>query len=641
MGTLIDSLVGLASPWLYVVVALLAAAESAALVGLVIPGEAALLVGGFAASQGRVSLPILIVAATVSAIVGDSIGYELGRHLGPRVRVTKVGQWVGEDRWTKAEGFIARRGGPAVLLGRWVGLLRALVPGVAGMTRMPYPRFLVWNVLGAMVWAPAVVSAGYFAGSSFKRVERWFGRASLLILAVALSAAGLWVAARWIAEHRSAATRVGARIRSSRVARQIVRAASPIVTRLQPNRAFLVVMAATFLMVGVAGWALAETFDAVVGAEGIARADQPVASWFDAHRTAGLTSVMRAVSTLGGGTGAVVVAALVGVAGWRRWGRRAPVLMAVSFGGALALSQAIKHLVGRTRPVTSGATFDGFAFPSGHTTVAVAVWGAVALVVATRQPWRRQVAVWAGAIGIGALVGFSRAYLGAHWLTDVIGGWLLGTVWIAAIVGADALIRRRSELRDIIEEDEPASRDQNADGSAHGVHRSAGRLTMRSSFHRHVAAPMTGLGLLAVSALGVLLLSASVPALPSQILLGVWISAAVLAALVTRAIGPSLVTRAVVVALPLATVVLLHGVGFPIGAETVATLAAGLVPFGLASGWSHPTSLRRPRVRRLAPGLALAGSLLLTSTAEATDPATGPPLGTPSGAASKASTWRW
>ncbi|MDE0805482.1 MAG: bifunctional DedA family/phosphatase PAP2 family protein, partial [Acidimicrobiales bacterium] len=415
MGTLIDSLVGLASPWLYVVVALLAAAESAALVGLVVPGEAALLVGGFAASQGRVSLPILIVAATVAAIVGDSIGYELGRHFGPRVRVTRVGRWVGEDRWTKAEGFIERRGGPAVLLGRWVGLLRALVPGVAGMTRMPYPRFLVWNVLGALVWAPTVVSAGYFAGSSFKRVERWFGRASLLLLAVALSAAGLWAVARWIAEHRSATIRVGERVRSSRGAQQLVRVAAPIVTRLQPNRAFVAVMAAAFLVVGVAGWALAETFDAVVGAEGIARADQPVASWFDAHRTAGLTSVMRTVSTLGGGTGAVVVAVLVGIVGWRRWRRRAPVLMAVSFWGALALSQVIKHLVGRTRPTTSGAAFDGFAFPSGHTTVAVAVWGAFALIVATRQPWRRQVAVWAGAIGIGALVGFSRAYLGAHW----------------------------------------------------------------------------------------------------------------------------------------------------------------------------------------------------------------------------------
>ncbi|MDE0805300.1 MAG: hypothetical protein OSA99_18525 [Acidimicrobiales bacterium] len=137
---------------------------------------------------------------------------------------------------------------------------------------------------------------------------------------------------------------------------------------------------------------------------------------------------------------------------------------------------------------------------------------------------------------------------------------------------------------------------------------------MSSPLQRHVAAPMTGLGLLAVSALGVLLLSASVPVLPSQILLGVWIATAVLAGRVTRTIGPSLATRALVVGLPLATVVLLRDMGFPIGAEAVATLVAGLVPFGMASGRSHPTRLGRPRVRRLAPGLALTGSLLLTST---------------------------
>ncbi|MDE0803513.1 MAG: bifunctional DedA family/phosphatase PAP2 family protein [Acidimicrobiales bacterium] len=448
MGTLIDSLVGIASPWLYVVVALLAAAESAALVGLVVPGEAALLVGGFAASQGRVSLPVLIAAATIAAIVGDSIGYELGRHFGPRVRVTRVGRWVGEERWARAEGFIDRRGGPAVLLGRWVGLLRALVPGVAGMTRMPYPRFLVWNVLGAVVWAPAVVSAGYFAGSSFKRVERWFGQASLLVLAVAVCGFAVWAGARWAAEHRATFTRVGVRIRESPGAQMVRRAAAPIVVRLRPTRAFVTVLSAALLVVGAAGWAFAETFDAVVGADGISRADQPVASWFDAHRTAGLTSIMRTVSTVGGGTGAIVLAVAAATLGWQRWGRRAPAVMAAAFGGSLALSQAIKHLVGRQRPTGPGAVIDGFAFPSGHTTVPVVVWGAAALIVATGQPWRRQVTAWAVAISVGALVGFSRAYLGAHWLTDVIGGWLLGTTWLACVVGADALVRHRSDLRD-------------------------------------------------------------------------------------------------------------------------------------------------------------------------------------------------
>lgn len=209
MNTLIDSLATLASPWLYLVVAALAAAESAALVGLVLPGESALLIGGFAASQGHVSLPIMIATALVAAIAGDSVGYELGRRFGPRLRDSRVGLWVGEDRWAKAEASIERRGGPAVLVGRWVGLLRALVPGVAGMTRMPYRTFLLWNVLGAAIWAPAVVIGGYLAGNSFHSVSRVLGQASQMIALAAVVVAAVWLAARWAAAHRNRVEAVG------------------------------------------------------------------------------------------------------------------------------------------------------------------------------------------------------------------------------------------------------------------------------------------------------------------------------------------------------------------------------------------------------------------------------------------------
>ena len=194
MTGLLNGLGGLASPWLYLLVALLAAGESAALVGLVLPGEAALLAAGFAASQGHADLRVLMVVATVAAILGDSIGYEVGRHFGPRVQTTRLGRWVGVERWSRAEGFIERHGGAAVLLGRWVGLLRALVPGVAGMTRMPYRRFLTWNVLGAVLWAPTMVAAGYLAANSFHTVERWLGRGSLLATALAVLGGAGWYA---------------------------------------------------------------------------------------------------------------------------------------------------------------------------------------------------------------------------------------------------------------------------------------------------------------------------------------------------------------------------------------------------------------------------------------------------------------
>ena len=199
MNSLIEHLTGLAAPWLYVAVGTLAAAEAAILVGLVFPGETALLIGGFAASQGRVNLAVMVAVAVGAAIVGDSIGYEVGRHFGPRIRDTRVGRWVGQDRWERAERSLQHRGGPAVMFGRWVGILRAIVPGVAGMTRMPYRRFLIWNVIGALVWAPTMVIGGYLAGSSYRALESWLGRAGLVIFVVLLVGVAGWRWLRWAA----------------------------------------------------------------------------------------------------------------------------------------------------------------------------------------------------------------------------------------------------------------------------------------------------------------------------------------------------------------------------------------------------------------------------------------------------------
>jgi len=186
----------------YGAVAALAFGESAAFVGLVLPGETALLLGGVVAASGRISLPLMIVLAIVAAIVGDSVGYEIGRFGGLAIRGSRAGRFIGVQRWERAETFMTRHGGWAVFSGRWVGLMRALVPALAGMTRMPYRRFLLFNVAGAALWATTVVVGGYLAGASWQRAQAYLGQASVVLGIVVAGVIAVAVAGRWLMRRR-------------------------------------------------------------------------------------------------------------------------------------------------------------------------------------------------------------------------------------------------------------------------------------------------------------------------------------------------------------------------------------------------------------------------------------------------------
>jgi membrane-associated protein len=176
--------------WLYAIAGGLCFAEAAILVGMVLPGETALLVAGvFCNSKyGDLNLGVMIVIAVVCAIVGDSVGYEFGRKFGPPVRRSRLGRWVGEHRWAKVDGFLHRHGGKAVLLGRLTALLRALMPSMAGMSGMRYRTFLLWNAIGGVIWATGCVLLGYAFASALDVVGETLTWAPLAILAVAIAA---------------------------------------------------------------------------------------------------------------------------------------------------------------------------------------------------------------------------------------------------------------------------------------------------------------------------------------------------------------------------------------------------------------------------------------------------------------------
>ena len=201
-----SELARVSGPVALLLIAALVFGETALFLGFVIPGETAAVLGGVLASRGRVSLPLLVVVVVVAAVMGPLVGYEIGRHLGGRLIAARRMRPVaaGMDR---AQGVLHRRGGLAVLLGRFVAVLRALMPAVAGTTRMRYRTFLIYNVLGGIIWGVGYCLLGYAAGSAYAAIERTVGTGVAIVLAVVvLAAVAFWAIRR---HRRERATLLG------------------------------------------------------------------------------------------------------------------------------------------------------------------------------------------------------------------------------------------------------------------------------------------------------------------------------------------------------------------------------------------------------------------------------------------------
>jgi membrane-associated protein len=189
MTELLKNIGGHVGAWLYVIAALLAFAEAAILIGMVLPGETALLVAGYFCHEGVLKLWIMIPVAIAAAILGDTVGFEFGKKFGPGFRRSRLGEWVGEARWTVVDRFLHRHGGKAVLFGRLTALLRALIPSMAGMSGMRYRVFLFWNAMGGIIWATACILLGWAFASALHRVEQYLTWAPLAVLALVVAAA--------------------------------------------------------------------------------------------------------------------------------------------------------------------------------------------------------------------------------------------------------------------------------------------------------------------------------------------------------------------------------------------------------------------------------------------------------------------
>ena len=195
-SAIIDPVLNLNGTAAYALVGGLAFAEAAVFLGFVLPGETAVILGGVLAYRHAVSLPVMITVVVLAAIVGDSVGYEVGKRYGQRILALSVFDRHRSTLDTARDKLLAL-GGRAVFLARFTAFLRAVVPGLAGTVNLPYRRFVLWNAAGGLTWGIGFTMLGYLGGASYKKIESYAGTLSTAVLAlVAVVAVVLIIRAR-------------------------------------------------------------------------------------------------------------------------------------------------------------------------------------------------------------------------------------------------------------------------------------------------------------------------------------------------------------------------------------------------------------------------------------------------------------
>ena len=446
-------------PWTYLVVGILAFLETGAFVGLVAPGETTVIVGGVIAGQGEISLLILIGIVWACAVAGDLASYTAGRKLG-RAWLLRHGERlkITEDRLHKVEEFFDKRGGLTILVGRFIGFVRALAPFIAGTSNMPVRKFLPYDVLGAGAWAATFSTLGYVFWQSFDRLTSYVSRGLFAFSTVVAVVAAIvfLVQVKRDPERREHVRRWLEERRDRPGWRPIVRLAGPAWRMFGRPTAMVADLTARFgwnrLTPGNLGLELTTLLALLaVGAftffvcgdiaadAGVPRIDRAAADIAENLYADWLVEIARVVTWLGAlpvAGGAVLLTALWSAA-HGRW--RHTVALVAGFTLCYVLVHVTKAAYGRARPFDPLTDADLAAYPSGHTAYAVA-WVACAVVlVRAGTGWAVRFAAVTVTIGLVVVVALTRVYLRVHFLTDTIGGAALaGAIW--ALVGTLALV---------------------------------------------------------------------------------------------------------------------------------------------------------------------------------------------------------
>ena len=433
--------------WTYLLVGVMAFLETGAFVGLLAPGETVILIGGVVAGQGKIDIVALIGLIWVCAVAGDMTSFFVGRRLG-RGFLVRHGPRVGisEPRIEQVERFFDRHGGKAIFLGRFVGLIRAVAPFLAGSSGMPLRRFAPYDIVGAGLWGTTFALLGYLFWQSIDQVLALAKKGSVALAAVIVLGVAIVSGVRWLRDDDNRA-RLDAWV-EAQSRRPFVLPLMPLLRRVAAFVRFtwnrltpgdLGLELTTLLAVASVGSFVFFGYAISLSGRDLTPGDQRGLRWADDLRTGWLDDLSRAITHLGTlpvAGGALVVVALVLIA--RRYTLEGWALL-----GGLVLTYAGAHLMkaaeDRPRPSGSLVSTGGSSYPSGHAAYAMA-WIAIAVALRHALPTLgARAATLVAAIVLAIAIGLTRIELRAHWFSDVAGGWGLGAMAFS-LAGIVALI---------------------------------------------------------------------------------------------------------------------------------------------------------------------------------------------------------
>jgi undecaprenyl-diphosphatase len=450
--------------WTYLVVAVSAFLETGAFVGLVLPGETVIILAGAVAGQGVTSLVLTIAIVWACAWAGDSTSFLIGRRLGrgfllrngPRIRIS-------HERLAQVDAYFSRHGGKTILIGRFIGFVRAIAPFIAGSSGMRYRQFVPYSILGTGLWGASFTLIGYFASQSLDQAAKYAGRGTFLFAIAIGVIVGIVVAVRFL---RVPENRVRAVAEMER--RPILRQLVALGRRVKPQARFLwqrvtpggLGLEFTTLLAALSvALYIAIAYTVVIsGDPGPTPGDRTALDVAADLQVGWLTDLCKAVTTLGAAYVAwpVAVIAAVALAARRRWAELAVLVAAMLI--TIAAVADLKDMVGRPRPPGGLVHVSNEAFPSAHSAYSVVyAWLAVTLAVRLRGGLSGGTAIVAAGVAITAIVGLTRVYLRVHYLSDVTGGWAVG---VSAFTACAAVAILAAHLRQNARADASAREDR-------------------------------------------------------------------------------------------------------------------------------------------------------------------------------------